>query len=166
MDISQQKEQFSNAYLQAVVSVAGYSLYKPSIDNDSVDWGIAASSDVVGSVRAPRLEVQLKSTSREALDKDTIRYPLKLKNYNDLRMPDFSIPRILLVVLLPDKLTDWLKESEQELCLRYCGYWISLNGMPKTLNTTAVTVSIPRTNQFTVAALKSIIQGIASGVKP
>lgn len=43
MDINQQKEQFSNAYLQAVASVAGYSLYKPNVDDDSVDWGIAAS---------------------------------------------------------------------------------------------------------------------------
>jgi len=37
MDINQQKEQFSNAYIQAVASVAGYSLYKPNVDDDSVD---------------------------------------------------------------------------------------------------------------------------------
>ena len=35
MDINLQKEQFSNAYLQAVASVAGYSLYKPNVDDDS-----------------------------------------------------------------------------------------------------------------------------------
>ena len=32
MDINLQKELFSNTYLQAVTTVAGYSLYKPSID--------------------------------------------------------------------------------------------------------------------------------------
>ncbi len=41
MDINQQKEQFSNTYLQAVTTVAGYSLYKPSVDDDSIDWGAA-----------------------------------------------------------------------------------------------------------------------------
>jgi hypothetical protein len=35
VDINQQKEQFSNAYLQAITSVAGYSLYKPAVDDDS-----------------------------------------------------------------------------------------------------------------------------------
>jgi hypothetical protein len=30
VDINQQKEQFSNIYLQAVTTVAGYSVYKPS----------------------------------------------------------------------------------------------------------------------------------------
>ena len=42
VEINQRKEQFSNAYLQAVASTAGYSLYKPVVDDDSVDWGIAA----------------------------------------------------------------------------------------------------------------------------
>ncbi|KAB8318317.1 DUF4365 domain-containing protein [Tolypothrix campylonemoides VB511288] len=95
-----------------------------------------------------------------------MRYPLKLKNYNDLRLDDFAIPRILVVVLIPDNLADWLQQSEQELCMRYCGYWVSLLGMLRTQNTTTVTVTIPRTNQFTVATLQSIMQGIGQGVKP
>jgi hypothetical protein len=67
LDINQQKEQFSNTFLQAVTSVAGYSLYKPFVDDDSVDWGIAAKG-IEGIVQAPRLELQLKSTSREVID--------------------------------------------------------------------------------------------------
>ncbi|MGB3655945.1 MAG: DUF4365 domain-containing protein [Rivularia sp. (in: cyanobacteria)] len=63
MEISQQKEQFSYAYLQAVTSVAGYSLYRPTVDDDSVDWGIAAKG-IIGRIRAPRLELQLKSTEQ------------------------------------------------------------------------------------------------------
>ena len=165
METSQQKEQFSNAYLQAVTSVAGYSLYKPAVDDDSVDWGIAAKG-IIGRIRAPRLELQLKSTSRGVIKDNAISYPLKLKNYDDLRMIDFVIPRILIVVLLPDNLDEWVQQSEQELCMRYCGYWLSLRGMPETQNTSAVTVTIPRNNQFTVAALESIMQGIGQGIQP
>ncbi|MEG4093031.1 DUF4365 domain-containing protein [Microcoleus sp. Pol12B4] len=62
MDINQQKEQFSNLYLQAVTTVAGYSLYKLFVDDDSVDWGVAAKGGT-DPIRAPRLELQLKSTS-------------------------------------------------------------------------------------------------------
>lgn len=165
MEINQQKEQFSNIYLQAVTTVAGYSLYKPFVDDDSVDWGVAAKG-ATGPIRAPRLELQLKSTSRDIQDDNSIRYPLKLKNYDDLRMDDFAIPRILVVVLIPETPEDWLTQSETELCIRNCGYWISLRGMPKTQNTNAVTVAIPRTNQFTVAALQSIMEGISQGFQP
>jgi hypothetical protein len=165
VDINQQKEQFSNVYLQAVTTVAGYSVYKPSVDDDSVDWGVAAKGGT-GPIRAPRLELQLKSTSRDIQDDNSIRYPLKLKNYDDLRMDNFAIPRILVVVLIPETPEDWLTQSETELCIRGCGYWISLRGKPETPNTNAVTVPIPRTNQFTVAALQSIMEGISQGVQP
>jgi hypothetical protein len=67
MDINQQKEQFSNIYLRAVTTVAGYSLYKPFVDDDSVDWGVAAKGGT-GPIRAPRLELQLKSTKNSGLE--------------------------------------------------------------------------------------------------
>ena len=165
MDINRQKEQFSNAYLLAVATVAGYSLYKPAVDDDSVDWGIAASGEV-GRVRSPRLELQLKSTSRDVLSAVELRYPLKLKNYDDLRLDKFVIPRILLVVFLPENRSDWLQQSEEELCLRYCGYWVSLRGMPETPNTATVTVTLPRVNLFTPNALQFIMQLIGEGYKP
>jgi uncharacterized protein YcfL len=81
-------------------------------------------------------------------------------------MTNFAIPRILVVILIPENLADWLQQSEQELCMRYCGYWVSLRGMPQTQNSTTVTITIPKTNQFTVVAIESIMQGIGQGVKP
>ncbi|WP_242037834.1 DUF4365 domain-containing protein [Tolypothrix sp. FACHB-123] len=35
MDVNQQKEQFSNAYVRAVASIAGYSVYRPEVDDDN-----------------------------------------------------------------------------------------------------------------------------------
>ncbi|MFB2976267.1 DUF4365 domain-containing protein [Microseira sp. BLCC-F43] len=164
MDINQQKEQFSNTYIQAVASVAGYSLYRPDVDDDSVDLGIAARGGM-GPILSPRLELQLKCTSRDILDSACVRYPLNLKNYNDLRI-NTLVPPILVVVLVPDNLNEWLQQSEQKLCMRYCGYWISLRGQPETRNTTAVTVELPRSNQFTVEALRGIIDRISLGGVP
>jgi hypothetical protein len=83
-----------------------------------------------------------------------------------LRLVDFAIPRILVVLVLPEHRKDWLQQSEEELCIRYCAYWVSLRGLPETPNTTTVTISLPRTNQFTVAALQSIMQRIGQGVEP
>lgn len=161
MDINQQKEQFSNVYVRAVVTVAGYSLYRPEVDDDSIDLGIVARSGT-GKVQAPRLELQLKCTSTNILDGRCARFPLPIKNYNDLRITSL-VPRILVVVLVPKSPDDWLHHSETEMCLRRCGYWVSLREQPTTQNSTAVTVELPRSNQFNVESITSVMNRISQG---
>jgi len=134
------------------------------VDDDSVDLGLAARGGTE-PILSPQLELQLKCTSRNVLEESFVRYPLKLKNYDDLRISTL-VPRILVVVLVPEDLADWLQQQEEELCLRYCGYWISLRGMSQTQNTKTVTVELPRSNQFTVEALQSMIQRISFGGFP
>ena len=56
MHITQQQEQFSNAYLRAVATVAGYSLSKPDVDDDSIDWSIYKRGGN-GTKRSPRIEL-------------------------------------------------------------------------------------------------------------
>ncbi|OKH44154.1 hypothetical protein NIES2101_29030 [Calothrix sp. HK-06] len=164
MDINQQKEQFSITYIRAIAAVAGYSLYRPEVDNDSVDLGMVSTGGT-GKIVAPRLELQLKSTARNLSNENYINYPLKLKNYNDLKI-NALVPRILVIVLIPEKITDWIKQTEDELCLRYCAYWVSLRGMADTENTTNVTIEIPRSNQFTPLSLQAMIERISSGGLP
>lgn len=164
MDINQQKEQFSITYIRAIAAVAGYSLYRPEVDNDSVDLGIVSKGGT-GTVLAPRLELQLKSTARNLSNENYINYPLILKNYNDLKI-NALVPRILVVVLIPEKITDWIKQTDDELCLRHCAYWVSLRGMVDTKNTSNVTIEIPRSNQFTPLSLQAMIERISSGGLP
>ena len=164
MDISQQKEQFSQTYVRAIAIAAGYSLYKPEVDDDSVDLGIAAKGGK-GYLRSPRLELQLKCTSQTIADRKRLKYPLSLKNYNDLRA-NVHVPRLLVVVLVPERPMDWLQHSEEALCMKHCGYWISLRGQSATQNTTAVTIELPRSNQFTVEALQGIVELISQGGFP
>jgi hypothetical protein len=72
------------------------------------------------------------------------------------------VPRILVVVLVPENLVDWLVQSEDELSMRHCGYWVSLRGQPETVNATTVTVELPRSNQFTVEAVVSMWRALNS----
>ena len=87
MDLNAQKEQFNRAYVQAVAAVAGYAWYVPSVDDDSVDFGIAEKGGR-GTVRSPRLEFQLKCHAAETPATDQLSFQLKLKNYDDLRPTD------------------------------------------------------------------------------
>lgn len=165
MDLSQQKEQFSEAYVRAVAAVAGYAVYRPEVDDDSVDLGLAARGGG-GSRRSPRLEMQLKCTEQEVLQDDGLHWPLELKNYNDLRGGDLCVPRILVVVVVPQKLDDWICQSEVELAMRRCGYWLSLRDHPETDNKSSVTVVMPRGHVFSVEALCQLMQDVGYGGAP
>ena len=165
MDLNQQKEQFSIAYVRAVASVAGYNTYKPEVDDDSVDFGIAAKGPFT-TVHSPRLEMQLKCTSMNEIDDVNIRFPLKLKNYDDLRNELVMIPRLLVVVVVPESVDDWIEHEEEGLTLRRCGYWLSLRGRSETTNETTVTVRLPRTNRLTVDALRDLMLKVGSGSPP
>ena len=165
MDENQQKEQFSNAYLRAVAATAGYNVYKPEVDDDSVDWGIGARGGG-GTVRSPKVELQLKCTSGAVLKEGHISFPLKLKNYDDLRHADYQVPRILVVVWVPKNVSDWLLQSEESLALHHCGYWVSLRGRGEAGNTENVTVHLSRTNMFSVDELKGMMHRIAKGGLP
>ena len=164
MYTNQRKEQFSIAYVRAIAAFARYSFYKPEIDDDSVDLGIVGR-DGTGPLSSPRLELQLKCTSRDILGSNSLRFPITIKNYKDLIKNAF-VPRILIVVVVPDDLSQWIEQSEEELCLRYCAYWTSLRGMLETKNTSNVTIEISRSNLFTVEVLQDIIERISFGGLP
>ena len=127
MYLAQRKEQFSHAYVRAVASVAGYATYKPDVDGDSVDLGIA-DRGLIGQMFLPRLEFQLKCTSVAAVADKYLAFPLKRKNYDDLRVEDAIVPHLLVVVRVPEEELAWLAQAEDEMILRRCGYWLSLRG--------------------------------------
>jgi Domain of unknown function (DUF4365) len=162
MHINQRKEQFSRAYVHAVASVAGYALYEPYVDDDSIDCGIAARGDA-GTFFSPRVELQLKSSSRDIVKKGRIVYPLGIKNYNDLRVENVLAPRLLVVVIVPKEIDYWLAQTEEEMCFKHCGYWRSLCGMGEAKSTRTINVSLPRDRQFTVDALRGIMERIGRG---
>ncbi|MEG4988755.1 DUF4365 domain-containing protein [Microcoleus sp. BR0-C5] len=164
MDINTQKEEFSYAYIYAVASAAGCICQRTTtpLDKLGVDLiitGIAAS----GLPNFPILYLQVKCTSRDILNENSLRYPLNIKNYEELSTSNAYPPRIIIVVSVPDRVNDWLQQTEAELCLKRCAYWISLEGASPTDNKETVTISIPRTNIFSAETLTTIMQRIATG---
>jgi hypothetical protein len=145
----------------AVAAVAGFAADKPGRDNDSVDWMIS-SDGALGTASHPRLDVQLKSISAPRQNDHHILYPLKLKNYEDLRIL-IAVRRILAIVTLPADINDALNQTEHEMALRHCGYWISLRDYPETQNRKTVTINVPRTQRFTPEALRNIMLQIDKG---
>lgn len=162
MHIDQRKEQFSLAYVHAVAAVAGCKVAHWSVDDDSVDVTLARKREAA-AFTAPKLDVQMKCTHLEDWDEHgMLRYPLKIKNYEDLRDPHVLIPRILVVVVVPSEIELWCGQTEAEMTLRKCGYWLSLAGLAATTNDQKVTVYLPRVNMFTPRALDQMMRVIST----
>lgn len=161
MDLSAQKEQFSRAYVHAVSAAAGYATDRPPVDDDSIDQYFSGRGGS-GTLRAPRLEAQLKCTSQDVVSETSLTFPLKIKNYDDLRAENVLVPRILIVVAVPEDVGSWLTHEADQVILRRCGWWFSLRGMPATTNTTAVSITIPRSQIFNPQQLEEIMGRISN----
>lgn len=157
MDLNAMKERFSLAYIRAVAARAGFDLVEPRVDVDSIDGVLLSHAG-----RRPRIEFQAKATARDPVGDEVVTFPLPVKNYDELRA-DVIVPRLLILVVLPEREEDWLTHTEDELILRHCGYWHSLAGAPERENTTTVTVHLPREQRFDPAALQALMRRVGQG---
>lgn len=105
----------------------------------------------------------MKTWTGDDCSGSVIRYPLKRKNYDDLRVTNLVTPRVLILVTLPEKIEEWLDLSPDMLALRRCAYWVSLAGALATENETTVRVSVPRQSVLTVEELRRLMQRINDG---
>lgn len=162
MHSTMKMEQFSRAYVAALAAQAGCNSARPEIDEDSVDLELSMKN-ISGCKRSRgKLEMQLKCTHAADRSKDEIVFALPVKNYNDLRA-DVMEPRLLVLVCVPEDCDDWTEQTEDQLCLHHCAYWLSLAGMPETNNTESVTVHIPRNQIFSVEFLREAMRHSANG---
>lgn len=158
-------EQFSRAYVTAVAAGAACSILRPEVDDDSIDL-VLMRKTTGGQVRSPRLDVQLKATAADCVGAEAVRFQLGIKNYNELQPTNFLIPRILIVVVMPPDIADWVDHDELRLVLRKCGYWISLRDYPATDNRSSITLAIPRGQVFSVQSLDDMFCRLAAGGMP
>jgi len=154
------KSEFSYAYVRAVAHAAGYFVQESNrtFDADGVDLTVLART-ANGNVRSPRLDIQLKATAK-AVTEDPFPFDLEIKNYDELRSTELQVPRVLVVVVVPDEVTHWVTANETELVMRHCGYWLSLRGKPSTANEATIRVRISRAACFHVDPVRAMMERI------
>ena len=143
--------------MQAVAACAGYHIVYPQVDDDSTDGQLQGREGM-----RPRLDFQLKSTGQPVIRNSDLHFSLPIKNYNDLRT-ETIVPRILIIVLLPQNDTEWLGQTEEQLVMRKCAYWQSLSHEPDVENTATITVKVPRAQVFSVEQVRELMTQIALG---
>lgn len=104
MQVTQIKEDISISYISALCAYAGIAYEIVRHDDDSTD-GTLRKRIILDHERKfdAELRIQLKCTSSSSQytdHGDTLTYKLKVKNYNDLRLPS-TTPIILGLLVLP-----------------------------------------------------------------
>lgn len=158
-DDSALKEQFSLTYIRAVAYAAGAVVEEPAVDRDSIDIVIRARGQV-GAKRSPSVEAQLKCHTGGLNERGELAYDLKIKNYRDLIPSDHLVPRILIVVCVPEDVAHHAEWSPEQLVLRRCGYWKHLGGEPSVAKQK---VRVKLTHAFSPDALVGIFHDVTSG---
>lgn len=153
------ESELSLAYLQAVAAKAAFAVDIPHIDHDSIDAVVSAKGLLATDSlkRSPRIEIQLKATVN-AQENRSQQFPfsLPLKNYDELRA-DTVLPRLLVLLVLPKKDTEWLRHEPEMLILQRCAYYMSLKGLPHSANMGHETVYIPARNMLTPDSLHALM---------
>ena len=91
LSMSHAQEQFSKAFVLAVAALAGCSAPAPDPDVDDIDWTLPCRL----RPRRPKLDLQVKSWTRDTGTAEAIHYPLRRKSYDGLILTNLLIPRIL-----------------------------------------------------------------------
>ena len=155
-----QKEQFSIAYFHAIAAVCGLKISRCDVDDESIDLTVGKTGGD-GTIRSPRLDVQLKCTELDVLKEDGVHFKLKRKNYDDLRESELHVPRILVVLIVPKNLADWcVNSAETSLCLRQNAWWMSLKGADEKPTIGKPMVILPRTQLFHTESLSQIMDRV------
>lgn len=162
IDLAQ--ESFQRAYVLSVAAAARCSWSDRLPDYDGVDVTL---NQQVFSGQDPHfasLDLQLKSTrSADAIKDDHVAYSLSRAHYDKLRTENVLVPRLLVVIVVPPEIQDWLDQDEERLQLFKCAYWLSLTGKPP-IETQSVTVHLPRQNVFDVEALCHLMYRARAGL--
>jgi hypothetical protein len=79
---------------------------------------------------------------------------------------DRFLTAILVLYCMPSDAGKWLSVYERSTTLRYCGYWLSLRGLPAPTNKTKRRIKIPKEQRFTESSLSSIMTRIKGGGFP
>lgn len=156
---NQIEAELSLAYLHAVAAMETFAVDVPHIDSDSVDAIISGKGkiDPTSLRHSPRIEVQLKASINTVPNANgDIPFDLTIKNYDDLRA-ETLLPRLLILLALPNQKSDWLLHQPDKLILQKCCYYLNLKGQPASINGGHQRVYVPTTNVLTPTVLRILM---------
>lgn len=164
MTITAQVQQglHGEGFVFAMACSAGLNVSRPSLDIDGVDWLIGYPGQL-GTVRSPKIEVQVKTWSAPSGDSTSLLYRMKVGHHNALAGANFALRRYLILVTVPEVSGEYAICDHEAMRLGHAAYWVSLEKEPilpiGADEARTVVVAVPRANLLTMETLLSLVAG-------
>jgi hypothetical protein len=161
-------EELQKSYIQAIAAAAGCTVGEFRVDANKEDLIIEHRSTAHVEDLVMSLRLQLKSTHTvphsafSSAAGATFSYVLDNETLAVLAAPNFTIPRILVVMLMPEHPQDWVLTGSDHLALHNRCYWVNLTGVRAT-GAASTTVQIPWANVLDAQSLCDIMGRIGMG---
>lgn len=149
---------FGECFVRVLTGAAGLIAGELDVDVTGVDFFINEPG-TRGTVRYPKIEVQVKSWHAPRGDSESWHYEMKVPHFNDLAGDGFQVPRYLFLVIVPPDAPEYTQAEPQALHLRHCAYWASLAKL-RPIDERAqkkTTVRVPKQNVLTVQELQRLL---------
>ncbi|MGH3166485.1 MAG: DUF4365 domain-containing protein [Trebonia sp.] len=166
LDVKSHQGKFGEDYVRVLASAAGLIVYTPDLDRDGVDLLLRLPART-GVAAYPSIDVQVKSWSRPRKSGGTWRFDgLNEVQFNKLAGSDYTVPRYLFLVVVPDDSRQYAEISPDGMLLRFQGYYLSLSEEPLIDNPNPDrkhAVHVPIGNVLTVGTLLTLMSPAPSG---
>lgn len=159
-------EMLQDSYLTAVAASAGCTMAKPEPD-DGIDWTLSHRSQSHLQDDQVDLKVQLKSTSLTgaAPESGFVSVQLSNRRFESLAKKRVIVHRIIVAMIIPEDVADWIEATHDYLSLRHCAYWRNIAGELPTGRTESV-VRVATSQIFDDVSLCGIMERIGKGDAP
>ncbi len=164
--VQHQKEALGQAYVRAVIAKAGFNFGKTEFDygiDGTIKDVINRNGRYVDSCFG--INFQLKSSCDVNFENGYVVYDLESKNYNDLVAESSMLPNILILFVLPPNSDEWLEVTPDQLIMKKCAWWCSLEGQAPTTNQASKRIVIPDCQIFSPNALIDLMEKVKGGEK-
>jgi hypothetical protein len=152
--------------MQVLAAAAGYAVGKPYPDVFGVDFFICGTTKVEDDF--PLLAVQVKSWSVPVARDGHWHYSgLSETQFNALVGKDRTVPRLLILVIVPSDVKSFASADERLLALSHAAYWLSLRDREEIAEPNSkrgVPLMIPQRNLLTVDSLNWLCERSAVAV--
>lgn len=148
------KERLGHAVFDLIASRAGCQVTQPHTDLKSVDVNVSPMS---GTLPA-QIDAQIKGVTTLEPDGAYLKYKLKRRNYDHLRLTGLMVPRILVVADIHTDSENWVVCDSDHVRFSNCVYWMDLHAFPDATQKTNVPILIPRDNRLTSDRLVALME--------
>jgi Domain of unknown function (DUF4365) len=160
LDARSHQGKFGEDYIRVLASAAGLLVYTPDLDYDGVDLLIRRPGKQ-GAAASPAIDVQVKSWSRPRRSSASYSFNgLNEKQFNKLAGPQFTVPRYLFLVVVPQSAAAYSEVMTDGMLLRYQAFYASLRSedpIKEPSGKRRRTVRVPIGNILTVGTLHALI---------